>query len=469
MKIDVRNPRTGQTDYHFTPPTQEELKEQTGRIRVAQSDWAALPVEGRIEALQQWKKALERNKKELTKAITIDTGRLHETLLEVDLIAKSIDRWCGIARDFFSVKERRSSSIPFIEIEQDLEPYVLVAVISPWNFPLLLSLIDTLPALLAGCTVIVKPSEITPRFIRPVLQSINQTPGLNHILTYIEGSGETGAQLIDLADLVCFTGSVATGRKVYDAASRNFIPAFLELGGKDPAIVLESADLDQASSSLLWGSMVNAGQSCLSIERAYVVEKAYSQFIELLVSKARQLKLAYPDFQDGQIGPIISDRQVVIIEDHLKDALAKGAKIHTGGKIEHFGGGSWLFPTILTEVNHTMKVMTEETFGPVLPVMKVKDEQEAIEKANNSIYGLSAAVFAGSQEEALKTAKKIQVGAVSINESALTSMVHEGEKNAFKFSGLGGTRMGPSAIKRFMRQKAFLIKKEAIKSPWWWV
>jgi aldehyde dehydrogenase (NAD+) len=329
-------------------------------------------------------------------------------------------------------------------------------------------LIDTLPALLAGCAVVVKPSEITPRFIEPLNLSIQESPELAKVLQYITGDGKTGSDLLDNIDLVCFTGSVATGRKVYHRAAERFIPAFLELGGKDPALVLQSANLEHAASSLLWGSVVNAGQSCLSIERIYVEDSVFNDFVDLILKKTNQLKFAFPEMEVGQIGPIISDKQVQIIESHLQDALDKGAKILSGGEIEHWGGGSWLFPTILVNVNHSMKVMTEETFGPIMPIMAVKDANEAIKLANSTIFGLSAAVFAGSSEEAIQIGKKIQAGAISINESALTSMVHEGEKNSFKFSGLGGTRMGASAIKRFMRQQAFLIKKDPIQSPWWW-
>ncbi len=467
-KLDVRNPRSGKFDYQIILPSKKKLEKITQNLRQHQEHWAEMGVEGRIQVLQRWKQALIQHEQEIAEALAHDTGRMQESVLEAELLVKSIDRWCDIASEFLNQEVRKTASIPFIEIEQGLDPYALVGVISPWNFPLLLSIIDTLPALLAGCSVIVKPSEITPRFVEPILKTIEQVPELAPIFTYIQGDGETGARLVKMVDLLCFTGSVATGRKVYDSAARHFIPVFLELGGKDPAVVLASADLDDASSSLLWGSVVNAGQSCLSIERAYVEESVYEDFLNLLIPKAKALQLAYPAYDSGQIGPIISERQVHIIQKHLEDALKKGARILAGsGKIETHGGGSWLAPVVLTEVNHDMKIMTEETFGPILPVMPVKNKQEAIQWANSTIYGLSGSVFAGTNEEALEVAKQLQAGGISINEAALTSMVHEGEKNSFKASGIGGTRMGPSAIKRFMRQKAYLIKKEKLKSPWW--
>jgi succinate-semialdehyde dehydrogenase / glutarate-semialdehyde dehydrogenase len=320
---------------------------------------------------------------------------------------------------------------------------------------------------LSGCAVIVKPSEIAPRFIHPLLGTLNEVPKLRDVFTLIEGAGDTGATLIEHVDLVCFTGSVKTGRQVAEAAAKQFIPAFLELGGKDPAIVLESADLDLATSAILWGAVVNTGQSCLSIERIYVADVIAKPFTEQLVSKATQLKLAYPTVNSGDIGPIIAERQATIIADQLQDAIEKGAIVHCGGKIETLDGGLWCYPTVLTNVNHTMKIMTEETFGPIMPIMAFTSVEEAIQLANDTLYGLSAAVFAGSQAEALAVGDRIQAGAISINDAALTALIHEGEKNAFNYSGMGGSRMGASALKRFMRKKAYLIKTKPIVDPWW--
>jgi acyl-CoA reductase-like NAD-dependent aldehyde dehydrogenase len=229
--------------------------------------------------------------------------------------------------------------VGFIQLQQEFVPYPLVGVISPWNFPLLLSTIDVIPALLVGCAVVVKPSEIAPRFIQPLIKTIASVPNLRDVLAYVEGAGETGEALIECVDLVCFTGSVATGRKVAQTAAKRFVPAFLELGGKDPAIVLSSADLDKATSAILWGSVVNTGQSCLSIERIYVAESIFESFAQKLVEKAQRLQLAYPSVESGEIGPIIAERQADIIAEHLLDALEKGAVVHCGGKLEDLDGG----------------------------------------------------------------------------------------------------------------------------------
>ncbi len=468
MQHSVRNPRTGENDYSFDILDKKAISTICNRLKDNQMCWHTEGVSFRVKALQDWKIVLQKYQEAIIEALTIDTGRRSESVLEMQILLSSIDRWCATATSFFAEKIVKPSAIPFIEIHQEVVPYRLVGVISPWNFPLLLSIIDTLPALLAGSAVLVKPSEITPRFIEPLAKSIAEVPELAAIFGYIAGDGKQGAVLIKNADIICFTGSVATGKKVYAACAKQFKPCFLELGGKDAALVFEGADLEHATSSLLWGSVVNCGHSCLSIERIYVQDTIFDAFLEKIVEKAQKLKLAYPSVSDGQIGPIISEKQGVIINDHLKDALEKGAKLHSGvGETEQKGGGIYCFPTILTGVNHRMKVMTDETFGPILPIMPFKNEEEAVELANGTVFGLSGAVFAKTWEEGYRIGQRMDAGAISINDSALTAIIHDGEKNSFKASGIGGTRMGPAAIKRFMRQKAFLIKKQPIASPWW--
>ena len=463
--IEVRNPRTGKYDYVIIPPPEKLLGQLCNRLRRSQVRWQQLGIKGRIEALQQWKQAILSRRDKLTEALVNDTGRLSISVMEIDSFLSTIDRWCKLAP--LVEESGKDTAIPFIKLQQSLVPYQLVGVISPWNFPLLLSTIDTIPALLAGCAVVVKPSEIAPRFMTPLLTALNTVPKLRDVLSFVEGTGETGAELIECVDLVCFTGSVATGQKVAQAAAKRFIPAFLELGGKDPAIVLPSANLDLATSAILWGSVVNTGQSCLSIERIYVADSIVEEFVEQLVVKAQRLKLAYPTVESGEIGPIIAEKQAAIVNDHLQDAVSNEAVIHCGGEVENNGGGWWCRPTVITRVNHSMKVMTEETFGPIMTVMSFSTVEEAVNLANDSIYGLSAAVFDESEVEALEVAHQIDAGGISINDAALTAIMHEGEKNSFKFSGMGGSRMGPGALKRFMRKKAFLIKTEAINDPWW--
>ncbi len=456
--IPVRNPRTGESDYAITPPTTAEIKAWTQRLRDGNQPWNEAGLPARIAALQQWKDALLAQRAAIIAALTTDTGRHLLSVIEFDSLAPTIDRWCKLAPELLQEQEGQAAHLSSLTFRSQLVPYQLVGVISPWNFPLTLSLIDAVPALLAGCSVIIKPSEITPRFVAPLQQSIAAVPALQNVLALVLGAGETGAAVVNEVDAICFTGSVKTGRLVAESAARNFISAFLELGGKDPAIVTASANVEQAAATVLRASIVNTGQACQSLERVYVQDAIYEAFIEKLVVLAEQVTLNYPDLHHGQIGPLIFARQADIIAEQLTDAVSQGAKILCGGTLESHGGGAWLRPTVIVNVNHAMKVMTAETFGPVIPVMSFATIDEAITLANDSEYGLSASVFAGSEAEAVTIARRIHAGAISINDGSLTSLMHEAEKNSFRLSGLGGSRMGAAGLLRFLRKKALLIQ-----------
>ncbi|WP_113702373.1 aldehyde dehydrogenase family protein, partial [Nonomuraea lactucae] len=403
---------------------------------------------------------------DLLAALVADTGRVAESVLEQRIVAGLVARWVRQAPALLAPPPETPASLPgppggpAIVVGGDAVPYELVGVISPWNFPLLLGLIDAVPALAAGCAVLVKPSEVTPRFIEPLMRLVPEELPLR----VVEGGAETGAALVGLVDAVVFTGGVPAGRRVAEAAARAFVPAFLELGGKDPAIVLDGADLDRAASAILWGGTANAGQSCQSIERVYVARGVHDEFLALLAAKAARVRLTC---EGGPIGPIIEPGHEGVIAAHLADAVAKGAAVHTGGRIERHGGGHWCRPTVLSSVDHSMLVMTEETFGPLLPVMAVDGPDEAVALANDSVYGLSAAVFAGREEQAMAVAARLQAGAVSVNDASLTALVHEGEKHSFRLSGLGGSRMGAASIGRFLRRRAFLVNRSEAADPWW--
>jgi acyl-CoA reductase-like NAD-dependent aldehyde dehydrogenase len=455
--IQVRNPRSGEFDYAFTPPAPEALQRRAAELRAAQRDWAARPVESRVAVLQRWKDELLARRGALVTALSIDTGRHLLAQAEFGGSVAAIDRWCAQAPPLVQEHEGRSQAQPSITFRSQLVPYPLVGVISPWNFPLTLSLIDAIPALLAGCAVLVKPSEVAPRFVEPLRESIEAVPELAAAFDVVMGDGRTGSALIGLVDAVCFTGSVKTGRAVGRAAAEHFIPAFLELGGKDPVIVTETADLELATDVVLRASVLATGQACQSLERVYVQESIYDRFVARLVEKASAVPINYPDMHAGIVGPLIFDRQADIIAGQIDDALRHGARVLCGGRVEiHGGGGRWIRPTVVVDVNHSMQLMTDETFGPVMPVMKFRSVDEAVELANFGIYGLSAAVIAGTLEEAEAIARRIDAGAVSLNDGSLTGVMHEAEKNSFKCSGLGGSRMGAAGLTRFFRRKALI-------------
>jgi acyl-CoA reductase-like NAD-dependent aldehyde dehydrogenase len=463
----IRNPHSGKYDYEITLPTTTEIIADCARLRSHSDQWSAQGLQARINTLQQWIAVLQEHRESIIDALIADTGRKTESELEFETIINTINRWCNDAPKLLQEPPPRDShAIPGFKIAGQNIPYQLVGVISPWNFPLLLSLIDAIPALLAGSAVIIKPSEVTPRFIAPLMATIKKIPALSNVFHYIEGDGGIGGELLNHIDIVVFTGSVATGRKVGEMCAKNFIPAFLELGGKDPAIVMANANVARAAKAIAWGGLANAGQSCLSIERVYVEQTIFNDFIAELKNQVNQLALCLDSPGSGQIGPVIAERQAIILRAHLKDAIDKGARIISGGNIiEH--GGLFCEPTILTDVTHDMLIMREETFGPILPVMSFRDEAEAISLANDSLFGLSAAVFAANTAQAMHIGEQLQGGAISINDCALTAIMHEGEKQSFKLSGMGGSRMGDVSIKRFFRRKTFLINHEQNWNNWW--
>lgn len=455
QSFDVRNPRTGEVDFHFTAPSTDEVSRIAAALRAQQPAWRDAGIAHRVAVLQRWKAALESQTEEIVAALTQDTGRHLITRGEFGSMLAAIDRWCRMAPTLGPQPDGRSETWPGIAFGYTLVPYPLVGAISPWNFPLILAFIDAIPALLAGCAVLVKPSEVTPRWVGPVQRAIDAVPELAAVLAVRPGGRETGEALVAHVDAVCFTGSVKTGRLVGVNAAQHFIPAFLELGGKDPVIITADFDPGQAADIVLRAAITASGQACQSLERVYIDRRIHDAFVASLAEKARATDINWPDIHSGVVGPFIFAPQARAVAAQISDAVAKGARVLAGGEVENHGG-EWLRPTVLVDVTHDMQVMTEETFGPVIPVMAFDTLEEAIRLANDSIYGLSAAVMAGSLAEAESIALRLDAGAVSLNDCSLTAVMHEAEKNSFKLSGLGGSRMGPAGFLRFFRTKALL-------------
>lgn len=464
--LPVRNPRTGKIDYHLPVSDATQVQAVVDGLRRAQPAWAAAPLKHRLATIDLLAGAVLANGDALVAALTVDTGRQRESVLEVQGIGNTIQRWLDDAPALLADLPPRPSRVPNVQIEQHRRPYPVAGIISPWNFPLVLSLIDAIPALAAGCAVLIKPSEATSRFV-PVLRDIvAQVPGLSDVLQLVTGPGSTGEALVRASDVVCFTGSVRTGRRVAMLAAEAFVPVHLELGGKDAAIVCDDADLAHAARALAWGSMGSAGQSCMSIERCFVQRAVHDRFVELLATEVKALRHSWPDIAAGELGPIIAAVQEPIVRHHLADALAGGAHAVTGGQVLGLGGGAWCEPTVLVGVTPDMAVMREETFAAILAVMPFDTEDEAVRLANDSDYGLSGCVFSSDLARARAIAAQLEAGAISINDAALTAMVHDAAKQSFKRSGLGGSRMGTASLQRFYRLQAFLVN-DGNPSPWW--
>ena len=459
--IPVRNPRTGLTDFDLGVSSPEEVAAKARRLRENQRQWAERSLGERIAIMQRWLAAVAQKADALAEADAADTGGCHTSYLQGFITMANIRGW---AEDAEAALERASyfgpsRAMPSVEVRTQFVPYPLVGIISPWNAPMMLALLDAVPALFAGSAVLLKPSEVTPRFIAPLFEAVAQVPELAAVFDYAMGDGETGQDVIGNADLVCFTGSVPTGRKVALACAERLIPCFLELGGKDPAIVTASADLERAATAVLRGAAHATGQVCFSIERVYVDAKVHDDFVALLVEKAGQVRLNSDNPRAGHLHPFTFAPQAAIVERHIADAVAKGASVLTGGAVETIDGGLYMRPTVIVDVTHAMTIMREETFGPILAVMRFGEVDEAVALANDTSFGLTASVIAGSEDEAIAIGRRLNAGAIFLQDTFLTFGKNRTiGTHAFGWSGVGGSRTGPESILRFVRRKALMTQ-----------
>lgn len=450
------NPRTGELDVEFIIDSDEDIRSLADELRSKQAEWEALGPEGRGKVLLAFADAIERHAPEIVAALSADTGRTTVSGIEVEGCVRNVRSWAARGPGLFAglASDPRPSATPGIEIATRWSAYPLFGAIAPWNFPLLLSHIDAAPALMAGCAALVKPSEVTPRFVAPMRAVLTAVPELP--LAYVMGGPEAGQALIEAVDYVCFTGSTATGRKVAEAAGRRLIPANLELGGKDPLIVAASADPEWAARVALRASVVATGQGCQSIERVYAPRETAERFLAALVAEAERVGLTWPDPARGHLGPFIFPAQAGKVQAQIDDAVMRGARVLTGGTVETLGGGKYLRPTVLVDVTPDMAIMREETFGPVIPVTIYDGLDQAIALANDCPYGLSASVLAGTPEEAAAIGVRLDAGAISLQDGALTTIVGDATNESRKCSGLGPSRMGDSGLLRFLRPQALI-------------
>jgi acyl-CoA reductase-like NAD-dependent aldehyde dehydrogenase len=344
------------------------------------------------------------------------------------------------------------------------EPLGVVGIIGPWNYPLTNSVGDAIPALAAGNAVILKPSEVTPLTSLLMEEALRECGLPDGVFQVAPGFGETGAALIDAVDMVMFTGSTATGKKVMARAAETLTPVSLELGGKDPMIVLSDADVERAANAAVYYSMQNGGQTCISVERVYVEAPVYDEFVGKVTQKMRALRQGAPAGPGSvDVGAMTNPPQVDIVSRHVEAARQAGATVVVGGHARAGEGrGQYFEPTLLTGVDHSMSAMTEETFGPTLPVMKVADVEEALRLANDSPYGLGASVWGKDVGRAEAVARRIEAGAVCVNDAQLNYLVLELPMGGWKASGLG-TRHGAGGIRKYTRQQSLLVTRFAPK------
>ncbi len=457
----VRNPRTGTADHSITISAREEVAEKAARLRANQRAWEAIGVQGRCGVMARWLGAVKARAADIGAADAVDTGGCHTSYIQGFITMGNIGGWLEDAPRAFAdlAWDTMSTSMPSVRVESQVVAFPITGVISPWNAPLMLALLDAIPALFAGSAVLLKPSEVTPRVIEALFETVREVPELAAVFDYVTGAGAVGQWVIEEADTICFTGSVPTGRKVAVACAERLIPCNLELGGKDPCIVTENADLERAATAVLRGAVYATGQVCYSVERVYVHESVHDAFVAKLVEKAQAVRLNAENPRAGHIGPFTFAPQADIVMRHIEDAKARGAKVLTGGEIENIGGGLYMRPTVLTGVNHDMEIMQDETFGPCIPVMAYSDTEEAIALANDTHFGLTASVIAGDAEEAKAIGKRINAGGIFLQDTFLTfAKLRTFGSDSFGWSGYGSPRIGPESLRRFLRRKSLLTQ-----------
>jgi acyl-CoA reductase-like NAD-dependent aldehyde dehydrogenase len=460
--IAVENPATGQVIAHVPDLGPEQIADLARRGRAAQPGWEALGFEGRGRVLRRAQRWLMENSDRVVDTIVSETGKAWEDALaaEVAYGANAFGFWAKQAPRYLADERVRSAAI-FVKGKRLVlryRPIGLVGVIGPWNYPLTNSFGDCIPALAAGNSVILKPSEITPLTSLLLAEGLRECGIPEDVFQVATGRGETGEALVDAVDMIMFTGSTATGRRVMERAARTLTPVSLELGGKDPMIVLSDADLERAANAAVYYSMLNTGQTCISIERVYVEAPIYDAFVARVTEKARALRHGAPAGPGSvDVGAMTHGPQVDIVERHVEDARARGARVAVGGRRPD-RPGHWFEPTVLADVNQDMAIMREETFGPTLPIMRVADADEAVRLANDSPYGLGAAVYSRDVARGEAVARRLESGAVCVNDALLNYYALELPMGGTKASGMG-YRHGPGGIRKFTQHQALLISR----------
>ena len=454
--VTVHNPATGRVVGSVPVDGPDTVAAKARALRAAQTQWEAIGPRGRKKWMMLWQDWVLDNADHLTEVLMAETGKSRsDASVEALLIADAIKYWAGNAEEFLADKHPGAHS-PLFKVKKlttVYRPYPLVGMIEPWNFPLAMLALDLVPALAAGAAVLLKPSEVTPLSAVELARGWKEV-GAPAVFALATGYGATGASVIEVSDFVHFTGSTGTGRKVAVACAERLIPCSLELGGKDPAIVLADADVDRAANGIAWGGMFNSGQVCISVERVFVEAPIYDEFVAKLAEQVANV-------QQGQesgagysfnTGAMATPAQRDIVERHVREATAAGAKVLVGGKPT--GVGTFFEPTVLTDVTPDMACIAEETFGPTLPVIKVADEDEAVRLANDSVYGLSATVWTGDNARGERIARRLEAGAVNINDAMTNVFCFSLPMGGWKESGIGYRGGGAAGLIKFCRQQA---------------
>jgi acyl-CoA reductase-like NAD-dependent aldehyde dehydrogenase len=467
------NPATGEILRELACVGDADVFAAVARARAAQPAWVELGLRRRIAVLREFQDKLHARKSEVAAAITREAGKplaealVTEVLVVLDAARFLIDHAWGLLRD---------EPVPHGNLATKLksgwlvrEPHGVIGIISPWNYPFSIPATETLAALVAGNAVVLKPSELTPLVALELASLLRDSGVPEHVFQVVVGDGAAGAALLrSPIDKLVFTGSVATGKRIAAAAAERLLPVVLELGGKDPMLVLDDADVDVASSAAVWGAFVNAGQACLSVERCYVHRSLYEPFVLACAEKAGRLHVGNGTDPNTDVGPMIREQQVQIVESHVEDATSRGARVLAGGKRLPELGVNFYAPTVLADVTHDMRITQEETFGPVLPIMAFDNDDEAVRLANDSEYGLAASVWTRDSQRGERLARRIHAGTVMVNDVISCFGISEAPHGGVKASGVGRTH-GRFGLEEMVRVKYLDIDHmPGMKKVWWY-
>ena len=467
------NPATGETLRELPCASDAEVRAAVERARLAQPTWNELGVQKRVAILRKFQGLLYDRKSDVARLITREAGKPYvEALLTEVMVVLDAARFC-IENAYGFLREQ---NLPHRNLAMKAkagrilrEPYGVIGIVSPWNYPFSIPATETMAALVTGGTVVLKPSEFTSLVALELASLLHQAGVPADVLQVVVGDGATGAALTGAAiDKLVFTGSVPTGKRIAQAAAARLLPVVLELGGKDPMLVLDDADIDVALSGAVWGAFVNAGQACLSVERCYVHRKIYEPFLDACVRKTKQLRVGNGMDKNTDVGPMIHERQLHNVEAQVEDARAQGARLLTGGVRLTELGPNFYQPTVLADVQHSMRVMREETFGPVLPIMAFDSDEEALRLANDSEYGLAASVWTRDRDRGEAMARRLQVGTVMVNDAIACFGISEAPHGGVKASGIGRTH-GRFGLEEMVRVKYVDSDRlPGMKQPWWY-
>jgi acyl-CoA reductase-like NAD-dependent aldehyde dehydrogenase len=465
------NPATGEVLAHFERTPVSALPEIVSNARVAQSGWRKLPIRERCERLRLLRDRIMASRNELADAVVRESGKPRAEALFADIFVAvdSAEYWSRNAPRTLRTRRvpHHSTAAKAKRGYLAYDPLGVIAIISSWNYPLAIPLSQIIPAVAAGNAVVCKTSDFTPQCGALIEKLFIDSGFPKDLVKIVQGGGEVGQALIDASpDTVIFTGSVATGRRVAEACAKKLIPSVLELGGKDAMIVLADADLEVASSAAVWGSYTNCGQVCLSVERLFVEQAAAEKFIALCVEKTKKLSIGPGNDPANDVGPLIRPEHVRRMIDLVDDAVSRGASVLCGGSARPDLGPNFFEPTVIADVDSSMKLFQEETFGPILAIQIVKDAKEAITLANDSPFALAVSIWTKSR--GMTIASELRAGAVMVNDAISYFGIAEAPHGGCGASGWGRTH-GKAGLLEMVQMKYIDVDRlPRSEKPWWY-